>query len=61
VQLLRQALMATLQDPEFRAEAERSKLDIDPVPGEDVERIVARLLSLEPMLVAKLKETLEKQ
>jgi tripartite-type tricarboxylate transporter receptor subunit TctC len=58
VQLLRQAFMATLQDPEFQAEAEKAKLDLDPVSGEEVARTVARLFETSPALVAKLKESL---
>jgi tripartite-type tricarboxylate transporter receptor subunit TctC len=58
VQLLRQAFMATLKDPEFRAEAEKSKLDIDPVSGEKVEQTVARLFGLNAAVVAKLKQAL---
>ena len=58
VQLLRQAFMATLQDAEFRAEAEKSKLELDPVSGEEVESTVARLFELSPTAVAKLKEIL---
>ena len=61
MQLLRQAFMDTLRDPEFVAEAEKSNLDIDPVPGEVMERIIAGLFALEPPLLAKLKETLTKQ
>jgi tripartite-type tricarboxylate transporter receptor subunit TctC len=58
LQLLRQAFMDTLRDPEFVAEAEKSHLDIDPVPGDVMERIIAGLFTLEPPLLAKLKETL---
>jgi hypothetical protein len=58
VQLLRQAFVATLKDPEFQAEAEKSKLDIDPVSGEEVEQTVARLFESNPAVVAKLKEAL---
>jgi tripartite-type tricarboxylate transporter receptor subunit TctC len=58
VQLMRKAFMATLQDAEFRAEAEKSKLDLDPVSGEEVEQTVARLFELSPTAVAKLKEVL---
>ena len=60
LQLLRQAFMDTLRDPEFVAEAEKSHLDIDPVPGDVMERIIAGLFTLEPPLLAKLKETLSK-
>lgn len=58
VELLRKAFMDTLGDAEFRAEAEKAKLDLDPIPGEEVERIVARTLVRDPALVARLKGAL---
>lgn len=59
VQLLRKALMDTFKDEEFLAEAKKTKLDIDPVTGEELEKTVAGLFKLEPGLVAKLKEILK--
>jgi hypothetical protein len=32
--------MATMKDPEFLAEAEKAKLEINPVPAADVEKLV---------------------
>jgi tripartite-type tricarboxylate transporter receptor subunit TctC len=58
VQLLRKAFMETLKDPEFLAEAEKSKLDIDPVSGEEVAKTVAQLFELSPTVIAKLKAAL---
>ena len=58
VQTLRKAFQETLRDPAFLAEAERAKLDIDPISGEDVERTVHGLFTLEPALVAKLRSVL---
>ena len=60
VQELRRAFQETLRDKEFLAEAEKAKLDIDPMAGDEVERIVAGLFDLEPTLVAKLREILYK-
>jgi tripartite-type tricarboxylate transporter receptor subunit TctC len=40
VEALRKAFMATLQDREFLAEAEKMKLEINPVSGDEVQRIV---------------------
>jgi tripartite-type tricarboxylate transporter receptor subunit TctC len=40
LQLLRDSFMATMKDPAFLADAEKSKLEIDPVSGEDVQNIV---------------------
>lgn len=58
VQILRKAFLDTMKDPEFLAEAAKAKLDIDPVSGEEIEKGVAGLFTLEPALVAKLKELL---
>jgi hypothetical protein len=52
--------LETLKDKEFLAEAEKSRLDVDPIPGEDVEKIVGGLFKLEPGLVAKLKQVVSK-
>ncbi|MGH7835906.1 MAG: Bug family tripartite tricarboxylate transporter substrate binding protein [Candidatus Binatia bacterium] len=60
VQILRKAFLETLKDKEFLAEAEKSKLDVDPIPGEQVEKIVGGLFKLEPGLLAKLKQVLSK-
>ena len=58
VQILRKAFQETLRDPAFLADAEKAKIEIDPVSGEDIERTVANLFKLEPALVAKLKAVL---
>jgi len=58
VQLLRKAFEATLADPEFLADAKKSKLNVDPIPVADIERDIANLFKLDPALVAKLKEIL---
>ena len=59
VQILRQAFMATMRDPEFLAEAAKSKLDINPLPGESLEKTVAGIFQLDARLVSKLKEILK--
>jgi len=59
VQLLQKAFMDTMTDPEFLADAKKGQLDIDPVPGEEVEKTVARFFKLDPALVAKLREILK--
>ena len=58
VQLLRRAFLQTLKDPEFLADAQKAKLDVEPISGEDLEKRVAKLFKLSPALVAKLKEIL---
>lgn len=59
VQLLRTAFMETMKDPEFLADAKKSKMDIDPVPGEEVEKTVARFFKLDAKIVTRLKEILK--
>lgn len=58
VRLLREAFMNTIRDPEFVAETRKARLDVDPVGGEEVQTIVARLFKLGPDVVQKLKEIL---
>jgi tripartite-type tricarboxylate transporter receptor subunit TctC len=59
VQVMRAAFLATLKDPAFLAEAEKSKLDVDPVTGETLEKIVAGLYKMDPVILARLKEVLD--
>jgi tripartite-type tricarboxylate transporter receptor subunit TctC len=57
-QTLRAAFLATLRDPEFQAEARQAKMDIDPIPADELERLVAELFKVPPPVAAKLKELL---
>jgi tripartite-type tricarboxylate transporter receptor subunit TctC len=58
VQILRKAFDATLKDPEFLADAKKSKLNVDPVPVEEVEKVIAGLFNLDQALLGKLKQIL---
>ena len=59
VNILRKAFMDTLKDPEFLADAKKSKQDVDPMSGEELEKAVARLFKLNPTIVSRLKEVLQ--
>jgi tripartite-type tricarboxylate transporter receptor subunit TctC len=59
VQIMRAAFLATFKDPAFIKEAEKSKLDLDPITGEMMEQIVAGLHKTSPATLAKLKEVLD--
>ncbi len=48
LETLRKALAATLRDPEFLAEAKKTKLDIDPVAGEEIDGYVKQIYSMSP-------------
>lgn len=59
VRVMREAFIRTLKDPAFLAEAEKSKLEVDPVTGEELEKIVAALFKTSPQILAKLKDVLK--
>jgi tripartite-type tricarboxylate transporter receptor subunit TctC len=59
VQMLRKAFVAVLKDNEFIADAKKSKLDTDPLTGEEIEKIVASLFKMDAGLVTQLKEILK--
>ena len=59
VRLLRKAFMDTLKDPEFLADTQRARLDLDPIDGEEIQRQVRELFKLEPALVAKMRDILK--
>ena len=59
VQLLRQAFQDTMKDPDFLAETGKANMDVDPVAGEDLEKIVNDFFKLDAAVVNKLKEILK--
>jgi len=58
VEILRKALQDTMKDPEFLADAAKSRLDIDPVTGTELENLVRGLFKLSPSMINKLKTIL---
>lgn len=56
VQALRDAFMATLQDPEFLADAQEADLEITPVSGEAVQQLVEEIYQTPPEIAAKASE-----
>jgi tripartite-type tricarboxylate transporter receptor subunit TctC len=58
LQILRRAFMNTLTDPDFVAEMKKSNLEINPLNGEQVKKIVDDLFKLDPTLLAKLSKIL---
>lgn len=55
---LRRAFDATMADPEFVSEAERAGLEINPVKGEDVQKVVAEVYATDPAVVKRIQEIL---
>ncbi len=58
VQLLRKAFEATLKDAEFMADAKKSRLNVEPIPVEAIEKDIAGLFKLDAALLTKLKDVL---
>lgn len=59
LKLLREAYAATVKDEGFLAEAERFKVDIDPVYHEELERLLTELYATPPSIVKRMQEILE--
>jgi tripartite-type tricarboxylate transporter receptor subunit TctC len=59
VQTLRKAFVEVMKNPDFIADARKSKLDTDPLTGEEIDKIVASLFKIDPSLVNQLKEILK--
>ncbi len=55
---LREAFMATMTDPEFMAEAEKAQLEVNPVTGEDLEKLVAEIYRTPPEVAEKAAQLL---
>ena len=58
VQLLRKALVQTLQDPKFLADAKKSNLDLEPILGEELEKTVAKLFKISSTVRDELSKAL---
>jgi tripartite-type tricarboxylate transporter receptor subunit TctC len=58
VLILRKAFQETLEDKTFLEEVEKTRLTLDPISGDDLQKIVTELFTLDPGLVAKLKDIL---
>jgi tripartite-type tricarboxylate transporter receptor subunit TctC len=55
VAALRQAFTDTMADKDFLSEADKLQLEVNPVSGEDVQKLVADVYATRPDIVAKAK------
>ena len=46
-----------MKDPEFLADAKK-RLDIDPMPGEEIEKTVGRIKTIPAATIARLKDVI---
>ena len=58
VKILRDAFNATMKDPEFLADLDKRQFDLDPVPGEELEKIAKEAMSQTPETIARMKKLL---
>jgi len=58
VDILRKAFANTLKDPEFLLEAKKGGLEVNPLDGDEVKKVVDSLFALNPQIVAKLSSIL---
>jgi tripartite-type tricarboxylate transporter receptor subunit TctC len=58
VKILREAFNKTMEDKEFLADIDKRNFDLDPVSGEDLEKIVKDVMSQPPDIIARMKKLL---
>ena len=56
IKALREALIATLKDPQFLADAEKAKMEITPASAEEIEQLLATFYSYPKAIIEKAKE-----
>src|SRR5262245_8369297 len=56
VQALRKAFDDTLNDPAYRDAAGKANMYLNPLGGEELQRIVGRIVSLPPQVIERIKE-----
>jgi tripartite-type tricarboxylate transporter receptor subunit TctC len=61
LKMLRHAFDATMNDPAFRAEAEKLGMAVDPVIGENVQLLVSRIMGTPADLARRAREVLRPQ
>jgi tripartite-type tricarboxylate transporter receptor subunit TctC len=60
VSTLRAAILETLQDPEFLADAEKSKIQVHPVPGEKVQQLIQDYLKTPQSVIDRMQAEMAK-
>jgi tripartite-type tricarboxylate transporter receptor subunit TctC len=58
VAALRKAFVAALNDKVLRAEADKMQLDVDPISGDDLQKLVSDLYATSPHVIERAREAL---
>lgn len=58
IKILRDAFTKTMNDPGFKAEAEKRMLELDPVSGEELETLANEVIAQPPEIIERMKKVL---
>ncbi|MGH7928264.1 MAG: Bug family tripartite tricarboxylate transporter substrate binding protein [Candidatus Binatia bacterium] len=58
LKILRAAAMSALKDPELKVEAEKRNYEVDPVDGNDMERLAKEVMAQPPVILERMKKIL---
>jgi tripartite-type tricarboxylate transporter receptor subunit TctC len=61
VAALRRAFDETMKDPEFIEECKKGKLDLNPLPGLELQRVAADTVNTSPAIVKRSQELLKQE
>ena len=56
---LRAAFDATMKDKEFISETTKVNLEVSPIPGAEIDRLLAAIYALPPELIEKAKQVMK--
>ena len=58
VRMLREAYVQSIKDPELLAEAKKSRMDVDPSTGEELQALLNEILNQPPEVIERVKKIL---
>jgi tripartite-type tricarboxylate transporter receptor subunit TctC len=58
VKMLREAYVQSIKDPELLAEAKKSRMDVDPSTGEELQALLNEILNQPPDVIERVKKIL---
>lgn len=61
LQAMRQAFDTTMKDPQFLAQAEKQGLEIDPLSGQEIQTIIARMYAMPKAVIERAKQVIGSQ
>jgi tripartite-type tricarboxylate transporter receptor subunit TctC len=58
LKILRSAVGSALKDSELKAEAEKRNYELDPVSGEEMQRLAKEVMSQPPVVIERMRKVL---